>query len=158
MRKIRKQNGEAGSGMVEFALVAVVFLMVLLGIIDLGRALLSYHWVSNASRLATRYAMVRGNGCDPDKMPGCINRGPGGENGAGLPEIEAYIKSNADGIDTSKLTITGGCDVGSNFLQLPPCAAGQAVWVQVNYDFSLLSPLIPLSWTMSSVSQMTVSQ
>jgi Flp pilus assembly protein TadG len=62
MRSVGQKNGEAGSALVEFALASVIVLTVLFGIIDMGRALYAYDWVSDAARRGTRYAMVRGTG------------------------------------------------------------------------------------------------
>ena len=41
-------------------LVLMLFFFLLIGIIECGRVLNSYHFLSNASREAVRYAMVRG--------------------------------------------------------------------------------------------------
>ncbi len=154
----RKNNGERGSAFIEFALVSVVFLSLLLGIIDVGRALFAYDFVSSAARRATRYAMVRGTSCSSD-LAGCDGTNP---KGAKLdPEVKAYIKSFAYGINTddSVLGITGQCVVGGNPAGQLPCAPGQQVWIQVSYDFSFITPLIPRrTWSMTSKSQRTVSQ
>jgi TadE-like protein len=163
MRSVGQKNGEAGSALVEFALAIVIILTVLFGIIDMGRAAFAYHWVSNAPRTATRYAMVRGTSCSPVLGPGCYpspcgaTHDPPG-NGACQSDVETYIKSNADGIDTSQLTVTTNCDVGSSVFQPLPCAPGQGVIVRVRYTFSFVSPLFPLTWNMASSSVRTVSQ
>jgi Flp pilus assembly protein TadG len=47
-----------GQALVEFALVLPVIVLVLLGVLDLGRAVFSYNTLSQAARQATRAAMV----------------------------------------------------------------------------------------------------
>src|ERR1700685_2577273 len=50
-----------GSTIVEFALVITVLFSMVFGIIDFGRAVYAYHYVSNAAREASRFASVRGS-------------------------------------------------------------------------------------------------
>jgi hypothetical protein len=54
---------QRGSALVEQALVLTILLAVIFGIIDSGRALYTYHFVSQAAREATRWASVRGSTC-----------------------------------------------------------------------------------------------
>jgi len=151
---VGQKNGEAGSALVEFALASVLILTVLFGIIDMGRALFAYDWVSNAARTGTRYAMVRGTSCSP-VLSGC-EAGP--PIGARTSDIQTYLNSNADGIDTSKITLTASCDVGASVFQPLPCTPGQGVIVKVTYTFSFISPLIHGTWDMKSSSVRVVSQ
>ena len=52
---------EGGQSMVEFALVLPIFLLVVLGLFDLGRAVYYHSTMSNASREAVRLAIVDQN-------------------------------------------------------------------------------------------------
>lgn len=159
LRNNRPQHeGEAGSGMVEFALVCAFLLLLVFGIMDMGRALFAYDFLSQSTRQATRWAMVRGSSCSTD-LPGCTPGQNGQDNGARIGDVANYVRSLAvGGIDTSQLTITGECTVGVDPAQPLPCAPGQKVWIQVQYNFSFFSPFTPATWTMSSRSEMTVSQ
>jgi Flp pilus assembly protein TadG len=47
-----------GQSLVEFALILPIFVLVLIGIFDAGRAVYTYHTVNNAAREAGRHAMV----------------------------------------------------------------------------------------------------
>ena len=47
-----------GQGLVEFALIVPVFVLLLMGIFDIGRAVYAYNTVSNAAREAGRRAIV----------------------------------------------------------------------------------------------------
>lgn len=146
-RKDRQRNGESGSALVEFSLAMIVILTLLLGTVDIGRALYTYDWVSDAARLGTRFMMVRGTNCT-NLSGGCP---------ASLTDLQNYIKSEAIGLDTSSmvLTISAAC-WGPNAAQQPPCPPTAAVEVTVQYQFSFLSPLSPHTWTMTSTSQRTV--
>jgi Flp pilus assembly protein TadG len=148
----KNKNGEAGSALVEFALATVIVLTVVFGIIDMGRAAYAYHWVSNAARLGTRFAMVRGSYCS----------GLSGGCPAQQSDIQAYVISQGAGvgIDTSPgvLTVSARCVYGVNVPSLPPCPAPNAVQVTVNYQFSFVSPFAPHTWTMTSRSQRVVAQ
>lgn len=47
-----------GQSMVELALILPVLLIVMVGVVDLGRAVFAYNSVANAARTATRIAIV----------------------------------------------------------------------------------------------------
>lgn len=51
---------ELGQSLVEFALVLPIFLAILIGMVDIGRAVWANNAVANAAREATRYAVVHG--------------------------------------------------------------------------------------------------
>ena len=53
-----------GQGLVEFALVLPVFLVILIGMVDLGRAIWANNAVANAAREAARFASVHGGSCE----------------------------------------------------------------------------------------------
>ena len=50
-----------GQSLVEFALIIPILLLLLMGILDLGRAISAYNSVSNAARSAARVAVVDQN-------------------------------------------------------------------------------------------------
>ena len=52
---------DAGSNLVEFSLVAFLFVILLLSVVEMGRMLLVYTTMSNAARAGTRYAIVHGS-------------------------------------------------------------------------------------------------
>jgi hypothetical protein len=157
MRSVTQKSGESGSALVEFAVVSVIVLTVLFGIVDMGRALFAYDWVSNAARIGTRYAMVRGTSCST-LLPGCETGADEGHNGARQADIVAYLDSQAIGINPNELTVWARCDVGAEVFGYLPCAPGQGIIVRVTYTFSFISPFTPRTWNMSSASVRTVSQ
>ena len=155
MRSVSQKNGEAGSALIEFALATIVMLVVLFGIIDMGRAAFAYDWVSNTARMATRYMMVRGTDCSTLLLSGC-NVGP--PQGGYETDVRAYVNSQAIGIDTSKVTVTARCEPCTDPSCPLPCSRNNQVVVHVKYAFSFVSPLVPLTWDMNSEAAMTVSQ
>jgi hypothetical protein len=57
-RRLRTRRGQS---LVEFALILPLFLILLLGILDLGRGVAAYNSVANAARSAARVAIVDQN-------------------------------------------------------------------------------------------------
>ena len=53
-----------GQALVEFALIIPIFLLMLFGIIDIGRVIWANDALSNAAREGARFASVRGNNTD----------------------------------------------------------------------------------------------
>jgi Flp pilus assembly protein TadG len=149
------RDKKRGSTLVEFAFVLPLLKALVFGVIDFGRALYSYHFVSNAAREATRWASVRGSDCTAYST--C---------NAGQPEVSDYVVSIAPaGIDTSSSRLL----VTTNFVPppntLPICLVppgnypGCAVQVQVSYQFKFVLPFLPSSGiAMTSTSEMIISQ
>ena len=55
---VSTRDRQRGDGLVEFALVLPVLLLLLFGILDGGRAVYAYHVVANSAREGARYASV----------------------------------------------------------------------------------------------------
>jgi len=157
LQKIRQlRTADRGNALVEFAVSVAVLLTLLFGIIDIGRALYAYDWLYNASRQATRWAMVRGAFCNNDgiNLPGC----PAGEQ-----DIFNYVTNangnglDISGIDTSKVTVNSQCFATRYIRPTPPCAVPGWIQIQVQYQFHFISPLMfNTPWTMSSSSERVV--
>jgi Flp pilus assembly protein TadG len=140
---LRRLKDERGSYMVEFAIVAFLFSIVLFGIFELGRMVLVYTTVANSARVGARYAIVHGG-----FRTGSGSTGPSGP--GSTTEIETVVKNFAGAglLDTSRLTINVTYPDGDN-------AAGHAVNVSVTYPYD---PFIryfnsPLSVTLGSTSR-----
>lgn len=138
----RVRTGERGTTALEFTVVAVLLLTLVFGIIDFGRALYAYHFVSYAAHQATRWASVRGSNCT-----GLPNGCP-----ALQADIVTYVKSIAYGLDPTKITLNSNPWPSGNSPSNP-------VTVTVTYNFQFLLPFLPSnSITMSSTAQMVISQ
>lgn len=55
---LTRRRDERGQSLVEFAIVIPIFVLLLLGLFDIGRAVLNYTTVANAAREAARVAVV----------------------------------------------------------------------------------------------------
>jgi Flp pilus assembly protein TadG len=155
MNGSRKRNSAGGSTLTEFAFILPLLAMMMFGVIDFGRALYTYHFVSAAAREASRWASVRGNQCARG-LPACP---------AGAIDVQNYVASTVPpGIDPSPRTLSvtaawmppsgnpASC-IGST--KNPGCA----VQVRVIYNFKFILPFLPKStYSMQSTSEMVISQ
>src|SRR5690606_39181187 len=111
------------------------FLMLMVGLFELGRAVWIYETVAHAARQGTRYAMVHGNMGAPDNNA-----------------LIAAVKGQAVGLVSSNITVTPTWE-GSGLV-------GTFVRVQVSYPFVPVVGGILLggtrSFTIASTSRMVV--
>ena len=89
----------SGQAIVEFALVAPVFFLLLFGIIEAGRFIIYYETLSNAAREGTRYAIVHGSNsfCPSGPMPPGVALPLGCYDGTGA-NVEQRVKDSAFGM------------------------------------------------------------
>ena len=97
--------------MVEFSLVFVAFLVLMVGLFELGRAVWIYETVAHAARQGARYAMVNGNMGAPDNTA-----------------LIASVKAQSVGLISSNITVTPTWEGGG--------LVGTFVRVQVSYPFT----------------------
>ena len=149
--------GQRGSSLVEQSFIIVFLLAMILGIIDFGRALYTYHFVSNVAREATRWASVRsGRNCN-GVLSGCP---PSNVN------IQTTYKANMStmGLDPNKITFTttyaAPPSVGATSCPAVNNLPGCMVHVDVKYDYTFLfAPFIAAPpVTMTSSSEMLITQ
>ncbi|HTB98669.1 MAG TPA: TadE/TadG family type IV pilus assembly protein [Terracidiphilus sp.] len=178
--RFRQVGLESGSSLVETAISLSLYLMLLIGVIELLLTVYSYHFVSDAAREATRYAMIRGaNSCYPNPaFPDC-NLGPQSisstTNESHNPVLQ-YIESirypllnpknlsadvtwwvsqqSTSGTTTWLTQCTGATDANGNACN----AEGNAIRVVVTYDFPLTLPWVRIPLVkVSSSSQMVIN-
>ena len=149
----RSAHGESGSAILEMALSVGILLTFIFGIMEVSLAAYTYHFISEASREATRYAIVRGSACN--SFANCNIDGPG---------LQTYIRGIAfPGISPLSLTVAASATTPAGTTctgTLTPCnVPGNPVQVTVTYTFPLGIPFMPSrTLTMSSTSQMIISQ
>lgn len=164
-------RGEKGGTLVETAFSLTLLFVFIFGIMELSLALYSYHFVSDAAREGTRYAMVRGsdwsNPCD-----GSGNAGSGFASAgcnASVADIQAYVSSlNFPGIlittsdvcvefySTPPASASSSC---TNSTGTPTNASGNVVQVTITYPFTFGVPsLRKFTYSLASTSQMVISQ
>jgi Flp pilus assembly protein TadG len=151
---LRRVHGEHGSTLVETALSLVVLLTVALGVMEMSLALYTYHFISDAAREGTRYAIVRGSSC-PASLSGCPAAGAG-------VDVQTYVRGlGFPGITPGLMTATTTFPSGTGCTpQATPCNnPGNLVRVVVVYQFPLSIPFLAArTLRMSSTSQMVISQ
>lgn len=122
--------------MVEFALVAPMFFLLLFGIIEAGRFIFYYETLSHATREGARYAIVNGANTD---IVGC----PSGPPAPGSPACDvpgdnviARVRQSAYGVPSASITVTP--------TWFPDNGRGSTVKVVATYTYRSLIPLVPL--------------
>lgn len=71
MGPVRDRSRSRGQGLAEFALVLPFFMVMLIGMVDLGRAIWANNSVANAAREAARFAAVHGGSCEDLSSTAC---------------------------------------------------------------------------------------
>jgi Flp pilus assembly protein TadG len=141
------RHAQRGSTLVEFAISAMVLLVLVFGIMEFALAIYAYHTISTAAELGSRWAMVRGIHCPDPTCP------------ASQDDVRNYVKTQTPLLDTSKI------DVDTNWANTGNCsdpsekAPGCTVNVKVSYDFTFALPFVwnaPLQ--LSSTSQSVISE
>ena len=135
-RLLAAVRGQAGDGVVGFALALPVFLGMIFGLIEVGRVMYANDALSNATRAAVRYAIVRGSTS---------------ESPATTLEIADTLRSQATALLPANLQVT------TTFV--PDNNPGSMVTVQAIYTHDYLLPFLPLEQiTLRSESTMTVAR
>lgn len=166
---LRRLHGEDGVNLLEYAFIAILSMLLILGITDFGRMLYTYHYLSNTAREAARWAAVNGSTCSDDGT--CTapandtnisdyvkNITPAGLNTANPPlstTVSRPVQANGPQTCTvgagGALSCTAVCTTTNN-------APGCTVEVQVSYNFTFLFPLIRSSTlTLTSKSMMVIA-
>lgn len=92
LRVVGKAKGpnEEGAALVETAIATSIVLMLLLGVFDFSLALYTYHYVSDAAREGSRWAMVRGSSaCSHESNLDVCQAGD--TTGATAADVSAYV-------------------------------------------------------------------
>lgn len=143
-----RAGASRGQGVAEFALVAPLFFILLVGVFEAGRLVFTYEALSNAARAGARYAIVHGSNstCPSGPMPGTLVNtwDPAATN------VKEAVRDAAFGLvatgDFDELTVT-----------YPEAnARGDLVTVVVGYTYDPLLPLLP-SFSISAESTLVVN-
>lgn len=133
-----RRRRSAGQALVEFALVAPIFFLLLFGIIEAGRFILYYQTLNNATREGARYAIVHGSNsfCPSGPMPpgqsapmGCYDL-PGAN-------VVQQVKDTAFGVLGAAVTVVPEWGATGN-------GRDSDVSVRASYTYRTLVPLVPL--------------
>jgi Flp pilus assembly protein TadG len=144
---------EQGSALVETAISLAILLTFLFGVIEVSLMLYTYHFIAEAAREGTRYAIVRGSTCTgfPSACP------------AADTDVENYVEGlGFPGIDSTKMQVTASYAPYPSTKTCSPSSlcnnAGNMVTVTVTYAFPFSIPFVPANTVnMSSTSAMIIA-
>jgi Flp pilus assembly protein TadG len=141
-----------GQALVEFALIAPLFFLLLFGIIEAGRFVFYYEILNNATREGARYAIVhsgptlgRSTGPDTGTTTPPFSDDPTGE------DVVQQVRQSATGIVGSAISVdrcwwndvvVTPCDFGTH--GSGGYSPGSTVTVRATYTYASLIPLVPL--------------
>jgi Flp pilus assembly protein TadG len=137
----RRHEHREGQALVEFSLAIIVFLVLLMGIFDLGRGIYMYNGVSQAAREIARATSVH---------PG-VTLGSSAETAAVLATQKNLIPNLGNPtfacVDIDDSAISG------------TCRGGMRVKVTIVAPYRPVTPLLGLigTWDMSSTSAVSIS-
>ncbi|HTF63614.1 MAG TPA: TadE/TadG family type IV pilus assembly protein [Edaphobacter sp.] len=122
---------DEGSNLIEFSLIALMFFIVMLGVVEMGRMVLVYTTVANAARAGARYAIVHGGNRTGSGATG--PSGPGSPTVCICPQVKTVVQNFASAglVTVSNLTVTVAYPNGVN-------TAGSPVNVTVTYPYDPL--------------------
>jgi Flp pilus assembly protein TadG len=134
-RWLGRARDERGATLVEFALTAIIFLAVTLGIVESARMIHTYTIVTTVSREGARWAAVRGSTSG---------------HAASMADVKSYVAGRSMGyVATAGVTVSWS----------PNNSPGGTVAVDVESTFTPLLAFVPLGTrTISSTSTMIVSR
>jgi Flp pilus assembly protein TadG len=132
LEKISHSNAQA---LVEFALIMPLLVLLLMGIIDLGRGVYAYNVLASSAREGARFGIL-----DPSNTSG----------------IQTQAKANTVALASSAITVTVDCSNNGTTFTSAPCSASNAyLRVTVTYTFQPVTFIIP-SVTLNGRSMMAI--
>ena len=135
-----RRRHQRGSAAVETALVAIPMICMFLGTVELGRCMWMYHTLAAATKAATRYAIVHGEGC---AASGC---------GATVSTVSGILRKAGIGLDGRYLSLrfTAG-DSTIDCATLPACEARTDAWPPASHNTAGQQISIRASYSFISV-------
>ena len=158
---MRKSGSEEGATLVEYGLIALVFLALLFGCLEFSYAFYTYHNISDAARKAVRWASVRGSqSClNVPTLPNCD---------ASATDVTAYVQGiGYPGVLPSGMHVTTKwCDASTTTPGTwTTCTAGSSnapgnqVQVTVSYTFPIRLPYLTVtSLSLTNTANMVIVQ
>ena len=136
--RTKRQARERGQALVEFSLAIVIFLVLMMAIVDLGRGIYMFNGVSQAAREIARVASVH---------PGTVF---GGAEITAVINTQKKLIPNLGNPTYSCVNIDGGPGLDSD----GQCPRGAQVTVTIVAPYKPVTPLMSLTgtWNMQSTS------
>jgi len=98
----RRRRSTCGQATVEVAMVGLLFVITVIGMIDVGRAVWNYNTVAQAAREGARYAVVHGSRSSDPSGPGSSSFTAPDQD----TKVTAIVRKNASGLDLDSLTVS----------------------------------------------------
>ncbi len=108
-----RQN-RRGATLIEFSLVFLLFLLVIAGLVEIGRGVWAFTTIAHATRQGVRFAQIRG-----------------GSNPATADQVRDAVRNAAVGLDKSLVSVTTTWPSG--------VTRGELVTVRATYPFDLVT-------------------
>jgi Flp pilus assembly protein TadG len=122
----RNPNRRFGSALVETAAVAGVFMLILLGVMEYCRFLFFMQLSENAAREGTRYAVVNTNDSNLTADTQAV--------------VNKYMNNMGNNMKNFAILVYQADSSGSNVGSPQSTGFGNNICVQVDYDYSTLTP------------------
>jgi Flp pilus assembly protein TadG len=120
MKLFRRGERSRGQALVEFALVLPLFLLLIFGLIDLGRAVYAQNAISEGAREAARWGSVQSRSASDT---------------AGIEDHALAVIQGVPGVTATATCIRPGSVV-------LPCSQNDILNVQVETDLDMITPII----------------
>lgn len=138
------RHREGGQALVEFSLSILIFLVLLMGVVDFGRAIYQYNGVSQAAREIARVTAAH---------PGADFRVDGGRSA----ETRAVIATQKGLIPDLRDPIIKCVDIAGTE-KLSECIEGDWIQVRINAPYTPITPILGLAGTWDFFSSSTSVQ
>ncbi len=132
-------RNEGGAALVEFAIAALVFFLLLFGIMESGRAVWMYGTVAHVAKEGARYAIVQGSHVNATLA-------------ATQTAVTTYVQKEATALGIGQVTVTFPATKGCNVNNIPQ----SCIVVQFACQFQPIVPILP-AINLESSSQMVIS-
>jgi hypothetical protein len=127
MKRINWKKAQKGQSLVEFSLGLVFLLIIVSGLVDLGRLYFTHVALEDAVGEGALYLSINPHCYKASDGPACV--------GVNNAEWRIQNSSGASLVDWSKATITP--------IIPAPYGVGETVKVKIDYSYPLLTPIIP---------------
>jgi Flp pilus assembly protein TadG len=108
------RQGRRGASLIEFSLVFVLFILIIAGLVELGRGVWAFTTIAHATRQGVRFAQTRGSANPPT-----------------ADQVRDAVRNAAVGLDRSLVTVTTTWPGG--------VTRGELVTVRATYPFDLVT-------------------
>jgi len=135
MSTVRRRD--RGQALVEFSLVLIPFLLILMGIIDLGRGIYTYNGVAQATRELARATSV--HLCDTTKATCVLGSSPE------TVAVRGTQNQMVPGLSGTTAIVTYTCtSITDATVAIKDCGSGDFVKVSVSVPFQVITPLLSM--------------